>query len=123
MAVDAVTDASFETDVLKSELPVFIDLWAPWCGPCRMVAPVVEKLSEEFAGKMKFVKVNVDENRAISEAFQATSIPMLAILKGNTVVDRVVGAQPHPLLNKWVTAALEAIEKGLPEAPDEKPAS
>jgi thioredoxin 1 len=118
MGVLAVTDATFEAEVLKSELPVFIDLWAPWCGPCRSLTPIVEQLSEEVGDKVKFVKVNVDENPAISEAFGVQSIPLVAILKGNTLIDSVMGLRPHGQLNDWINAALEHIAKGLPGPTD-----
>jgi thioredoxin 1 len=106
MAVLPVRDDIFEAEVLKSELPVFIDLWAPWCGPCRSLTPIVEALSEDYAGKVKFVKVNVDENPAISEAFQVQSIPLVAILKGNMVVDSLMGLRPKGALADWIDAAL-----------------
>lgn len=113
MAVHEVTDSTFEQEVLKSELPIFIDLWAPWCGPCRAVAPVVEKLSERYAGQMKFVKVNVDDNPAVAQAFQVQSIPMLAMMKGSTVLDVQLGAAPEQHLSAWIDAGIEAIAKGL----------
>jgi thioredoxin 1 len=117
MAVEVVTDATFEAEVLKSELPVFIDLWAPWCGPCRSLSPIVESLSEDYAGRVKFVKVNVDENAAISEAFQISSIPLVAILKGSSVVDSLLGLRPKGALAGWIDAALEHIANGMPEPP------
>jgi thioredoxin 2 len=89
-----VTDASFATEVERSPLPVLLDLWAPWCGPCRMVAPVVEELAKEMAGRVRVGKLNVDENPATAGRFRVQSIPTLLVLKGGQEVDRIVGAQP-----------------------------
>ena len=75
-------------------MAVLVDLWAPWCGPCRVVGPQLEALSREYAGRIKVVKVNVDENPGLSQQFQATSIPTLIVIKGDRVVDRIVGALP-----------------------------
>ncbi len=94
--VDA-TDADFDRVVDTSRL-VLVDLWAPWCGPCRMVAPILEKLSRDFAGSLKVVKVNVDGSPAISRRFDASSIPMLVFLRDGAVVDTVIGAQPEHVL-------------------------
>lgn len=90
--VDA-TDASFPFE-MKSSVAVLVDLWAPWCGPCRVVGPMLEGLSREFAGRIKVIKVNVDENPGLSQQFGATSIPTLVVIKGERVVDRIVGALP-----------------------------
>jgi thioredoxin 2 len=89
-----VTDANFATDVERSPLPVLLDLWAPWCGPCRMVAPVVEELAKEMAGRVRVGKLNVDENPATAARFHVQSIPTLLVLKGGQEVERIVGAQP-----------------------------
>jgi len=94
--VDA-TDADFAQVTDTSRL-VLVDLWAPWCGPCRMVAPILEKLSHDFAGSLKVVKVNVDGSPAISQRFNATSIPMLVFMRDGAVVDTVIGAQPEHVL-------------------------
>jgi len=94
------TDETFEQDVLKSEVPVLADFWAPWCGPCLMVAPVLEEIAASYAGKLKVVKVNVDENPRISAAFQIMSIPTLILFKNGQPVDSVIGALPK---NKLVT--------------------
>lgn len=86
-----VTTATFKAEVLDSPLPVVVDLWAPWCGPCRAVAPVLEDLARVYAGKVKVVKVNVDEEPALAQAFRVQSIPTIALLRGNTVVDAQIG--------------------------------
>ena len=90
--VDA-TDATFASEA-RSSVAILVDLWAPWCGPCRVVGPMLENLSKEYAGRIKVVKVNVDENPGLSQQFQATSIPTLLIIKDGRVVDRIVGALP-----------------------------
>ena len=95
------TDADFAKVVDTSRL-VLVDLWAPWCGPCRMVAPILEKLARDFAGSLKVVKVNVDGSPATSQRFAASSIPMLVFLRDGDVVDTVVGAQPEHVLRQRV---------------------
>jgi thioredoxin 2 len=89
-----VTDGTFGELVERSSLPVLLDLWAPWCGPCRMIAPVLEKLAVEFAGRVRFGKLNVDENPQTAARLQASSIPLLVVLKEGKEVDRMVGVQP-----------------------------
>ena len=101
-----VTDASFEADVLNSTSPVVVDFWAVWCGPCRMVAPIVEELAEEYKGKVDFVKLNVDENPAVSMQYGIRSIPTLLLFKGGKPVDQVIGAVPKKELKKHVDAVL-----------------
>ena len=89
-----VTDGNFSTEVEKSPIPVLLDMWAEWCGPCRSIAPIIDQLSVELAGRVRVAKLNVDENPATAERFTVRSIPALLILKGGREVDRIVGAQP-----------------------------
>lgn len=101
-----VTDGTFENEVLKSELPVLVDFWAPWCGPCRMVAPVVEELSEEYSGKVEFYKMNTDENPQVPTKYQIRSIPSLLIFKGGELKGTVVGFRPKSDLKKRLDEAI-----------------
>ena len=87
------TDASFGYEA-ESSVSILVDLWAPWCGPCRVVGPMLENISKEYAGRIKVIKVNVDENPRLSQQFQATSIPTMLVIKDGRVVDRIVGALP-----------------------------
>ena len=89
-----VTDATFAAEVERSPVPVLLDLWAPWCGPCRMVAPAVEELAKEMAGRVRVAKLNVDENPSTALRFQVRSIPTLLVLKGGKEMERIVGVQP-----------------------------
>jgi thioredoxin len=90
-----VTDKDFEKEVEKSQIPVLVDCWAEWCGPCRMVGPVIDKLADEYQGKFKIAKLNVDENRTISAKYQIQSIPTMLIFVNGEVVDGLVGAHPE----------------------------
>lgn len=101
-----LTDDSFEEEVLQSDLPVLVDFWAEWCGPCRMVAPVVEELADEYEGKAKIGKVDVDSNPQISTKYGIRSIPSLLIFKNGEVVDQIVGAVPKAQLKKQLEAQL-----------------
>jgi thioredoxin 1 len=102
-----VTDANFD-QVINGQMPVLVDFWAEWCGPCRMVAPSVEQLAQEFAGRAVVAKLNVDQNPRTSHRFNIMSIPALYIFKGGEVIDRIVGAQPLPVLRQRLTQALAA---------------
>jgi len=93
-----LTDANFEAEVINSEIPVLVDFWAPWCGPCRMVAPIVEEISHEYDGKVKVGKLNTDDNQMVASQYGIMSIPTLMIFKGGKVVDRIIGAQPKSAL-------------------------
>ncbi|MGG6293527.1 thioredoxin [Leptolyngbya sp. AN02str] len=94
----SVTDSTFKQEVLESDVPVLVDFWAPWCGPCRMVAPVVDEIADQYVGQVKVVKVNTDENPSIASQYGIRSIPTLMIFKGGQRVDMVVGAVPKSTL-------------------------
>jgi thioredoxin 2 len=89
-----VSDATFSAEVERSPLPVLVDMWAPWCGPCRMIAPMIDELASDMAGRVRFAKINVDENPATSARYNVRSIPTLLVFKGGHEVDRIVGLQP-----------------------------
>jgi len=97
-AVLNVTDATFEQEVLKAEIPVLVDFWAPWCGPCKAIAPVVEDLSKEYEGRLKVVKLTTDENPKTAQAYSIRGIPSLYVFKTGQVVEQVVGAVPKSAL-------------------------
>ncbi len=105
MVVD-VSDQNFESEVIKSTVPVLVDLWAPWCGPCRMVGPIIEKLAEEYDGKAKFCKLNVDENQQTAARYSVMSIPTLLFFKNGERADTVVGAVPGQVLKPKIDALL-----------------
>ena len=94
MAELKITRENFENEVMKSDIPVLIDFWAPWCGPCRMMGPIIEQLAEEYEGKAKVGKVNVDEEGELSQAFGVMSIPTIVLVKDGKVVKQAVGARP-----------------------------
>lgn len=104
--VTDLTDKEFEQEVINSDLPVLLDLWAPWCGPCRMIAPVVEKLSVKYDGKLKFLRLNIDENPQTPARYRVMSIPTLMFFKDGAAVDMVVGAVPEKAITPKIDALL-----------------
>ena len=105
MVID-VTDQNFEEEVIKSDLPVLVDLWAPWCRPCLMVAPVVEKLAEKYNGRFKFYRLNVDENQQTAAKYNVMSIPTLLFFKSGAIVDTVIVAVPAQTLQPKIEELL-----------------
>ena len=103
------TDINFDQEVLKSELPVLVDFWAPWCGPCRMVAPIVNEIANDYKGKLKVVKVNTDENSRIAAQYGIRSIPTLGIFKEGKVVDSVIGAAQRRFLDERLKPHLASV--------------
>ncbi len=101
-----VSDQTFEQEVIKSSTPVLIDFWAPWCGPCKAIAPVVEQLAGEYAGRLKVVKMNVDDNPQTPGRYGVRGIPNLLVIKGGQVADQIVGAVPKAHLVKAIDTAL-----------------
>jgi thioredoxin 2 len=105
--VDA-NDDNFAEVVERAGIPVLVDLWAVWCGPCRMVSPVLEQLAREYAGKIKLVKIDVDATPKLSQRFQVQAVPTLMVLSGGEVIARQAGAAPAPVLREWLEQALAA---------------
>ncbi|MFN2153396.1 MAG: thioredoxin [Anaerolineales bacterium] len=106
-----VTDAAFDKTVLQSELPVIVDFWAPWCGPCRMVAPILDKLAKEYAGKMVIAKVNTDENPQWAQKFNVQGIPTMLFVAGGKIVHQQVGALPEPMLRSVLDQFLNVVNE------------
>jgi thioredoxin 1 len=106
MPVVTVTDANFDSEVLKSDLPVLVDFWAAWCGPCRMVAPIIEELSGDYSGKVKFAKIDVDANPQKASQFNIRSIPNMIVFRGGRAVDSIVGAMPKAAIAQRLDAAI-----------------
>ena len=96
MAVKEVDKMNFEQEVLQSDIPVMVDFWAPWCVPCRVIAPLVERLAEQYAGRLKVAKLNVDENHELAIRYQVMSIPTLIFFKNGQVIDRIIGVPREP---------------------------
>ncbi len=103
----AVTEKTFDAEVLKSNLPVLVDFWAEWCGPCRMVAPVVDELAGEYAGRLKVAKVDVDTNQGLAVRYNIMGIPTLGVFKGGEMIERIVGYMPKPELKRRLDGLLE----------------
>ncbi len=103
---EKVTDANFEAEVLQSKEPVVVDFWAEWCGPCRMIAPALDEISKEMAGKVKIVKMNVDENPGVPGKFGIRSIPTLMLFKDGQLASQKVGAAPKGELSKWIAGSI-----------------
>lgn len=104
----AVTEQTFDGEVLKSDLPVLVDFWAEWCGPCRMVAPIVEELAGEYAGRLKVTKVDVDDNQNLAMRYGIMSIPTLGVFRGGEMIERIVGYMPKQELKRRLDGALQA---------------
>ena len=106
MATTAVTDATFDAEVRNSDIPVVVDFWAEWCGPCRQIGPALEELSAEYEGKVKIVKINVDENPTSPAELGVRGIPALFLFKDGQVVSNKVGAAPKAALATWIASAV-----------------
>ena len=100
-----ISDASFDTDVLQADKPVLVDYWAEWCGPCKMIAPILDEVAKDYDGRLNIAKMNVDENREVPAKFGIRGIPTLMLFKGGEVADTKVGASPKTVLSSWIKGA------------------
>ncbi|MBQ0816603.1 MAG: thioredoxin [Methyloceanibacter sp.] len=107
MSTETVSDDAFEAEVLKSSTPVVVDFWAEWCGPCRQIAPALEEIAKEFSGKVKIVKLNIDENPRTPETYNVRAIPTLIMFKDGEVADTLRGAHPKNRLAAWIGGAAD----------------
>ena len=108
MATNAVTDASFEDDVVKSDVPVLVDFWAEWCGPCKQIGPALEELSADYAGALKIAKINIDENPETPGKFGVRGIPTLMIFENGELKATKVGAAPKSAIDAWIKSQIDA---------------
>lgn len=108
--IKETSDSEFQADVVDSDLPVLVDFWAPWCGPCRMVAPVLDKLAKEYSGKLLVAKVNTDENAQWAQKYGVQGIPTMLFVADGKVIHRQVGALPEPMLRDAVSQFLEVVK-------------
>ena len=114
-----ITDAEFEEQVLQNDLPVVVDFWAPWCGPCKMVGPILETLADEFAGKVVVAKINTDENQQYMQQYGVQGIPTMILFRNGVEKDRVVGALPKVVLQLWIEESIVTFS-GTRRALDER---
>jgi len=112
-----LSESSFETDVLRADGPVVVDFYAPWCGPCKMLAPLLEQLAVEFQGRMKFTKANVDDTPRLATTYQITGVPTLALFRGGKQTDKQVGFASPKALKSWLESAAAAVS----QAPETSP--
>jgi len=99
-----IADSEFGAEVLKSDLPVLVDFWAPWCGPCQMLGPIVEAVAAEFKGKIRVVKINIDENQVVANQYKIMSVPMLLFFKGGQIVDSIIGVVPKEAITSKINS-------------------